>query len=151
MKRCKAIQASNTHTHIRSTPIIWVMVNRTISHFMFRSHLNRWVLTWSYPAFVFGIPWSWALCVRHKLFKLGTVNSRNRTSVPVLRTGIRQGRPLSPCLFVVVMTVMFQGPDKRLNTPKQRSTIDCSNTLHSNDTFLFKDHAQSINELLAEI
>ena len=69
-------------------------------------------------------------------------------------SGIRQGCPLSPYLFVLVMTTMFRDIRSRLNTPAQLSPIKgvhFAEVLYADDTLLFGTHTQSINKLLKEI
>ena len=41
----------------------------------------------------------------------------------IQNSGIRQGRPLSPYLFVLLMSAMFTDIKSRLNTPKQQEPI----------------------------
>ena len=70
------------------------------------------------------------------------------------RTGIRQGCPLSPYLFTLVMTVMFHDIKARLNTPKQQEPIrgiQFAELLYADDTFLFGTYTPNINKFLAEI
>ena len=69
-------------------------------------------------------------------------------------TGIRQGCPLSPYLFVLVMGVMFWDIKQVLHTPAQREPIPgihFSEILYADDTLIFGRHTPSINRLLKEI
>ena len=77
-------------------------------------------------------------------------------------TGIRQGCPLSPYLFILVMTVMFEDIHRKLGT-----SLDCSNlgltrrgkveglnfseSLYADDTLLALRDSVSMNKLVAEI
>ena len=70
------------------------------------------------------------------------------------RSGIRQGCPLSPYLFILVMSVMFADIKSRLNTPKQREPMPgilFSEILFADDTLIFGEHTASLNKLLKEI
>lgn len=70
------------------------------------------------------------------------------------KTGIRQGCPLSPYLFVVVMAVLMKDVKNRLNTPKQKEPINgikFAEILYADDTLLFGTHTQNINKFLKEI
>jgi len=69
-------------------------------------------------------------------------------------TGIRQGCPLSPYLFILVMTIMFKDIKSRLNTPAQKQPIygiNFAEILYADDTLLFGKTTQVINKLLKEI
>jgi len=69
-------------------------------------------------------------------------------------SGIRQGCPLSPYLFVLVMTVLMKDVKSRLNTKRQNEPINgikFSEILYADDTLLFGPHTQNINKLLKEI
>ena len=60
-------------------------------------------------------------------------------------TGIRQGFPLSPYLFIIVMTALFKDVGKRLNTPKQNEPIcgiKFAVILYADDTLLFGTHTK---------
>ena len=70
------------------------------------------------------------------------------------QSGIRQGCPLSPYLFILVMSVMFADIKSRLNTHKQREPIPgilFSEILFADDTLIFGEHTASLNKLLKEI
>ena len=72
----------------------------------------------------------------------------------VQRSGIRQGCPLSPYLFVLLMAAMFSDIKARLNTPKQREPIEgiqYSEVLYADDTLIFGNYTYHINLLLKEI
>ena len=69
-------------------------------------------------------------------------------------TGIRQGCPLSPYLFILLMTAMFKDIRKRLNTPKHIepiSGIHFSENLYADDTLIFGTYTPHINAKLREI
>ena len=72
----------------------------------------------------------------------------------IQRSGIRQGCPLSPYLFVLLMAAMFSDIKARLNTPKQREPIEgiqYSEVLYADDTLIFGNYTCHINLLLKEI
>jgi len=48
---------------------------------------------------------------------------RNESEYMTQESRIRQGCPLSPYLFVIVMSAMIQDIKNRLNTPKQHDPI----------------------------
>ena len=71
----------------------------------------------------------------------------------VQRSGKRQGCPLSPYLFVLLMAAMFRDIKARLNTPKQREPIEgiqYSEVLYADDTLIFGNYTYHINLLLKE-
>ena len=66
-------------------------------------------------------------------------------------SGIRQGCPLSPFLFVLLMSAIFQDIRSRLNTPKQIEPIKgvrFAEILYADDTLIFGTHTPTINKLL---
>ena len=65
--------------------------------------------------------------------------------------GIRQGCPLSPYLFIMVMTVMFHDIHKdieRAVTGNEFADITTTELLYADDTFLIGKNARTINILL---
>ena len=69
-------------------------------------------------------------------------------------SSIRQGCPLSPYLFSIVMTAIFQDIKQILKTPRQLAPIPGINyaeVLYADDTLIFGTHAQSINKYLQAI
>lgn len=104
------------------------------------------------------------LCVPDRILKLikliytkpmfRVVCGNNKSEYRQQKTGIRQGCPLSPYLFVLVMSVMFKDIKARLNTPKQKEPIkgiEFAEVLYADDTLLFGTHTQNINILLKQI
>lgn len=68
--------------------------------------------------------------------------------------GIRQGCPLSPYLFTLVMGAMFADIKRELNTPKQRMPIQgipFAEILYADDTLIFGANTHCINILLHRI
>ena len=69
-------------------------------------------------------------------------------------TGIRQGCPLSPYLFTLVMGALFADVQAELNTPRQLEPIDgihFSNVLFADDTLIFGANTRCVNVLLHSI
>ena len=70
------------------------------------------------------------------------------------KTGIRQGCPLSPYLFCLVMSAMFTDIKSELNTHKQRQPFDgisFTEILFADDTLIFGANTHCINVLLHAI
>ena len=68
--------------------------------------------------------------------------------------GIRQGCPLSPYLFLLVMTVMFHDIHKRCRNRTRNGIIDgldFSEILYADDTLLVLKNTRTTNVLLTEI
>ena len=83
------------------------------------------------------------------------VSAEGRQSESMIQnSGIRQGCPLSPYLFVLLMSAMFTDIKSRLNTPKQQEPIrgiKYTEILYADDTLIFGNYTKHINMLLAEI
>ena len=65
-------------------------------------------------------------------------------------TGIRQGRPLSPYLFCLVMGALFSDVKVELSTPRQHQPIDgiyFSEILYADDTLIFGANTHCVNGL----
>ena len=68
--------------------------------------------------------------------------------------GIRQGCPLSPYLFCLVMGALFADLKQEINTPRQQQPINCihfAEILYADDTLIFGANTHCINVLLHAI
>lgn len=86
---------------------------------------------------------------RFRITAAGTTSNFKRQ-----HSGIRQGCPLSPYLFVLLMSALFCDVKARLVTPKQKEPIPgirFAEVLYADDTLLFGTHTHTINKLLHEI
>lgn len=80
--------------------------------------------------------------------RMGTQFSSWRTQ----QRGIRQGCPLSPYLFIILMTVMFRDIHSELNLDRGRlGGLDYTELLYADDTVLFTTNVNAMNRLLAKI
>ena len=66
--------------------------------------------------------------------------------------GIRQGCPLSPYLFIVVMSIMFDDIHSTSNHTRGRLPhLDFTEILYADDTVLITDNAHAMNRLLKDV
>ena len=64
------------------------------------------------------------------------------------RTGIRQGCPLSPYLFVILMTFLFYDVQEEVGSKTMErgmGLVDFSNVLYADDIFLVGKHSREPN------
>ena len=90
----------------------------------------------------------------YKEAKFRVVRGEQNSTFRTQDSGIRQGCPLSPYLFGIVMTAIFQDIRSSLNTPKQKEPIQgihFAEVLYADDTLLFGTHTHTINKLLHEV
>ncbi len=78
----------------------------------------------------------------------------DKSEYKIQEAGIRQGCPLSPYLFILVMTVMFHDIYDRCSSKIFYGQIDglaFAELLHADDTLLVLKNTRAINIRLAEI
>jgi len=80
--------------------------------------------------------------------KIGEFESTWRTQ----HRGIRQGCPLSPYLFIILMTVMFRDIHDELDLRRGRlEGLDFSELLYADDTALITNNVNAMNRFLGKI
>ncbi len=78
----------------------------------------------------------------------------DKSEYKVQEAGIRQGCPLSPYLFILVMTVMFHDIYDRCSSKISYGKIDglaFAEFLYADDALLVLNNTRAMNILLAEI
>ena len=86
--------------------------------------------------------------------KFCVIHEKTISSLKIQAAGIRQGCPLSPFLFVLVMTVMFRDIHVEIDTDICNSRLDrinFSEILYADDTLLVAKNTQGMNKLLHTI
>ena len=103
-----------------------------------------------------GVPANFLQLIRtiYKAPQFRVKSGEHQSDYKTQHSGIRQGCPLSPYLFILVMTVLMKDVKARLNTKRQSEPINgirFAEILYADDTLLFGPHTHNINKLLAEI
>ena len=87
----------------------------------------------------------------YKEAQFRVVKGENKSEYKAQKSGIRQGCPLYPYLFCVLLSAIFQDIKCELNTPKQKEPIQglqYAEVMYADDTLVFGTHTHTINKLL---